>query len=521
LSRTFKRKQELRLKKESKKLRLTTATTGLSVDQLKQVQQLMLLANQSFAAQKYFEAEKCCRMALALYPKYADPYRILAGIALHFDKYVEAVELYEKALKIAPDAAVTLNNYSVALKVLKRHEDALAALNKCLRLNSKYFDALNNKGSVLSILGQMDKSLPFYEKAIAINPLYGKAYYNIATAHKFSKGDKYCDLFENAENNLEQMPKADQMNVHFALGKYHEDLKNYKSGITHYLKGNKIKSDGLDYTVQPAEELMLGIQNIFNGSDWALRKDVGSQSDVPIFVLGMPRSGTTLTEQILASHSEVFGAGELKLLDKVAGGMSVNKEGFFPTEKVDLEAFEKSIKKRADMFVNELQAIDPKSKHVIDKMPQNFRYIGLVHVLMPRAKIIHCRRNPIDTCLSNFRILFGERMEYTYKLEDIGRYYLAYDRMMKHWAKVLPGRFLDFQYEDVVADIDTQARRLIDHCDLEWEDACLDFHKTKRNVHTASTTQVRQPIYNSSVGRYEKYGDSLKPLLDILAPILS
>jgi len=517
----MKRKQELRLKKEAKKLLLTTASTGLTTEQLKKLQQLMQLANQAFNIQRYDEAEKCCRLALSMYPKYADPCHLLGGIALHFDKYVEAVNFYEKALEVAPDAPITLNNYSVALKFLNRHEDALAALNKCLLLKPKYFEALNNKGSVLSILGQMEKSLPFYEKSIKTNPLFGKAYYNIATTYKFKEADRYQKLFVKAESSLDQMTETDQMNMHFALGKYHEDLQDYKAGIVHYLEGNKLKRDTLDYTVEQAENLMLKMEAVFNDSgDWASRTEVGSQSDLPMFVLGMPRSGTTLTEQILASHPKIFGAGELKILDKVAGGMPVNKNGFFPEKNEDQKGFEESLRARGEMYVNELRKFDPKARHVTDKMPQNFRYLGLIHVLMPKAKIIHCKRNPVDTCLSNFRILFGEKMEYTYKLEDIGRYYLAYDRIMKHWAKVLPGRVLDVQYEDVVSDIDTQARRLIEYCGLEWDDACLGFYKTKRNVHTASTTQVRQPIYNSSVGRYERYGDLLKPLLDTLKPVL-
>nr|WP_240969521.1 sulfotransferase [Sneathiella limimaris] len=481
----------------------------------------MTLADTAFAEGRYPEAEKCCKLALGMYPKYADPYHLLGGIALQMDKYAEAVALFEQALKIAPNAPISLNNYGIALKFLNRHEEALVALNKSLKLKPNYHEALNNKGSVLSVLGQMDKSMPFFEKSAKVNPLFGKAYYNIATGHKFKEGDHFSQILQAGESNLEKMTETDQMNMHFALGKYYEDLKDYKKGFSHYLNANSLKRKTLDYSVETAENMMLKMEQVFSEeSDWPQRTDVGSQSDVPIFVLGMPRSGTTLTEQILASHPEVFGAGELKLLNVAANGLAVNNEGFFPTAEGVLEKFEKDIRRRGDLFVSELRKYDPKAAHITDKMPQNFRYLGLIHVLMPKAKIIHCRRNPVDTCLSNFRILFGEKMEYTYDLRDIGRYYLAYDRLMKHWEKVLPGRFLTVQYEDVVADLEGQARKIIDYCGLDWDDACLSFHKTKRSVHTASTTQVRQPIYNSSVGRYERYGDLLKPLLDTLAPVL-
>ncbi len=521
MNRALKRKQALKQKKEAKKLVLSPASTGLTNEQLIQLKKLMMLADAAYAEGKLPEAEKACKLALSIYPKYADPYHLLGGIALQMDKYTEAVMLFEKALSIAPEAPISLNNYSIALKFLNRHEEALTAINKSLRLKPNYHEALNNKGSVLTVLGKMEESIPFFEKSVKANPLFGKAYYNIATGHKFKAGDKFSKLMTSAEARISEMTETDQMNLHFGLGKYYEDIKEYKTGFKHYLKGNKLKRDSLDYTVESAENMMRKLEQVFPvGGEWKDRSDVGSQSELPIFVLGAPRSGTTLTEQILASHPDVFGAGELKLLNVAANGLTVNNNGFFPTEADVLPKFEAEVRRRGDVFVDELRKYDPKAKHVTDKMPQNFRYIGLIHMLMPKAKIIHCRRNPVDTCLSNFRILFGEKMEYTYDLEDVGRYYLAYDRLMKHWEKVLPGRFLTVQYEDVVADVEGQARRLIDYCGLEWDDACLDFHKTKRNVHTASSTQVRQPIYNSSVGRYERYGELLKPLLDTLAPVL-
>ncbi|WP_148301774.1 tetratricopeptide repeat-containing sulfotransferase family protein [Sneathiella glossodoripedis] len=521
MNRALKRKQALKQKKEAKKLVLSPASTGLTNEQLVQLKNLMTLADTAYAIGKFGEAEKACKLALAMYPKYADPLHLLGGIALQMDKYSEAALLFEKALSVAPDAPITLNNYSIALKFLNRHEEALVAINKSLRLKPNYHEALNNKGSVLTVLGKMDESMPFFERAVKANPLFGKAYYNIATGHKFKEGDKFSKLMKSAEAKLSEMSETDQMNMHFGLGKYYEDIKDYKVGFGHYLKGNEIKRKSISYKVESAEDMMRKMETVFpENGNWQERTEVGAQSDLPIFVLGVPRSGTTLTEQILASHPEVFGAGELKLLSTAANGLAVNNSGFFPTEETVLKKFEAEVRRRGNVFIDELRKYDSKAKHITDKMPQNFRFIGLIHMLMPNAKIIHCRRNPIDTCLSNFRILFGEKMEYTYSLQDMGRYYLAYDRLMKHWEKVLPGRFLTVQYEDVVADLEGQARRIIDHVGLEWDDRCLDFHKTKRNVHTASSTQVRQPIYNSSIGRYERYGELLKPLLDTLEPVL-
>ncbi|MEH6477747.1 MAG: sulfotransferase [Sneathiella sp.] len=441
MSRAMKRKQELRLKKKQKKLHLTTASTGLSAELLAKLQKVIQLANQAIEAQDYSKSKGFCLLALSIYPKCADPYHLLGGIALQDGQYTEALSHFEKALAISPDSPVTLNNYSIALKFSDRHEEALIALNKCLRLKPDYFEALSNKGSALSILGQVENSFSMYRKALKVNPNFGKAYLNIATAHKFTEGDDWCEVYEKAEKNLDTLAEIDRMNLHFALGKYHEDLERYEAGFSHYIKANKFKRNTFDYSVANDEKMMAKIQDVFDVEGaWVKRTEVGNQSNLPIFILGMPRSGTTLIEQILASHHKVHGAGELKAIKAAVDGLSVNSGGFFPTDQNALPKFDKKIRKRGDAFVEELRRHNKKAAHVTDKMPQNFQYLGLIHVLMPNAKIIRCRRNPVDTCLSNFRILFGDKMDYTYDLEEIGRYYLAYDRMVKHWGAVLSGR---------------------------------------------------------------------------------
>jgi hypothetical protein len=244
----------------------------------------------------------------------------------------------------------------------------------------------------------------------------------------------------------------------------------------------------------------------------------GDSSRLPIFVLGMPRSGTTLTEQIIASHPQVHGAGELPYLMEIArrdiGSGSVFPNNLHSLDRMKLTAM-------AAEYVTRLQRRAPGMRHITDKMPSNFYAVGLIHLMLPNARIIHVKRNPVDTCLSCFTQPFSSEQNYTFDLAELGRYYVDYFRLMQHWREVLPtGAFLDVQYEDIVADKEVQARRIIEYCGLEWNDACLDFHKNKRAVQTASAVQVRQPIYQSSVERWRKYERFLGPLLDALGDVV-
>jgi hypothetical protein len=244
----------------------------------------------------------------------------------------------------------------------------------------------------------------------------------------------------------------------------------------------------------------------------------GNPSRLPVFVLGMPRSGTTLVEQIISSHPDVHGAGELPDLLEIAQRDIAGTGAAFPN---NIPAIDKAgLAGWAADYVAGLHRRAPDARHITDKMPANFLAVGLINMMLPNAKIIHVSRNPVDTCLSCFMQLFGSGQEQTYDLAELGRYYADYARLMEHWRSVLPdGAFLDAQYEDIVADQETQARRMIAFCGLDWNDACIDFHKNKRSILTASVTQVRQPIYKSSVERWRHYEKFLGPLLDALGDL--
>ena len=233
---------------------------------------------------------------------------------------------------------------------------------------------------------------------------------------------------------------------------------------------------------------------------------VGEPSSIPLFIVGMPRSGTTLIEQILASHPQVFGAGELSNLEEAAAGVCSTGGHLYPFPEAMLHISGEHLQRLGARYVSEITRLCPNATHVTDKMPANFLFAGLIQLALPNARIIHAIRDPVDTCMSCFSKLFASGQYHTYDLEELSRYYRHYQALMEHWHRVLPsGRILDVRYEDVVADVEGQARRVISYCGLEWDKRCLAFHETERPVHTASAAQVRQPIYSSSIGRWHAY----------------
>jgi len=250
-----------------------------------------------------------------------------------------------------------------------------------------------------------------------------------------------------------------------------------------------------------------------------LRKKAGAgdPSTVPIFVVGMPRSGTTLIEQVLASHARAFGAGELVDLDHVVAALRSTNGAQTAFPEVVTEMTSEALRQAGSRYVERISSAVPNMERIVDKMPMNFRFIGLIYFALPNAKIIHVRRDPVDTCFSCYSLLFTGTQSYAYHLAELGRYYRAYEGLMEHWRQVLPhGLMLEVHYENVVNDLEGEARRIIDYCDLPWDDACLRFHETRRAVQTASAAQVRQPVHRLSIGRWRPYRRMLQPLLEAL-----
>jgi len=321
---------------------------------------------------------------------------------------------------------------------------------------------------------------------------------------------------EALAQNLAALPAEEQMMLHFALGKAYGDIGQREKSFAHLLAGNREKRRRTRYDEAAALDQLERLSKVFTPALMDARKGAGQRTEVPLFIVGMPRSGSTLVEQILASHPQVYGAGECEEFKRLADalrlpdGRPALPDGIAQLPDADLQGL-------GQAYLGRLQARAPRAARISDKTLSNFLYAGLIHLALPQAKFVHILRDPVDTCLSCFSHLFEGNLSFAYDLAELGRYWRGYERLMGHWRSVLPpGVMLELRYEDLVDDLPGQAHRLLEHCGLEWDEACLSFHQTARAVRTASLSQVREPIHRRSVQKWRAYGDLLQPLLDAL-----
>jgi tetratricopeptide (TPR) repeat protein len=502
------------------------------------------------------EAEAVYRKAIELMPNDPDTLDNLALALKDLDRLDEAAELLCRALLVEQRVDKFHAHYGAILLDQKKIEDAAAAAERALALNpdnpdavnlmgrvasergnpaaslSNYkralelkpdlADAHNNMGNALKELGQLGEAREAYLEALRLDPAIPGVYVNLADSKKFVPGDPHLVAMEKLAAKPENLSKIDRMQLDFGLGKAYADVEDFPRALKHLLAGNAAKRAAIAYDEKSTFALFDRIETAFSEALMKAEAGRGDPSAMPIFIIGMPRSGTTLTEQIIASHPLVHGAGELQTLNDVIlavrgphGDILAYPE-FIPA----LDA--RALQQIGAQYVALVRALAVKhrgadAKFVTDKMPSNYYFAGLIHLALPNAKIIHTVRDPVDTCISCYSRLFSAQQNHTYDLAELGRYYRRYEHLMAHWRRVLPpGRMLDVRYEEVVADLEKQARRIIAHCGLPWDDRCLSFYETERPVRTASATQVRQPIYKDAVGRWRAYQQYLGPLLGAL-----
>lgn len=397
--------------------------------------------------------------------------------------YEQALDLFEKVLRRLPDDPVTLTSKGHALKTFGRHEEA-----------------------VLS-----------YQTAVKSDPGYGDAYYGLANLKTYRFSDEELRLMELQEQG-NRLSYQNRIHICFALGKAYEDRKEYDASFGYYQRGNELKRvqsryDADQMTAELNSQILACTPVLFDK-----QSGKGCDASDPIFILGLPRAGSTLLEQILASHSQIDGTLELpnilSLAHRLRRQKQASNDSLYPDNLHDLEADQ--LRDMGQEFIDSTHIHRQGAPYFIDKMPNNFRHIGLIKLILPNAKIIDARREPMACCFSGFKQLFAEGQEFTYGLNEIGRYYSDYVRLMDHWDTVLPGAILRVQHEDVLDDLEGQVRRMLDYLDLPFEQACIDFHQTERAVRTASSEQVRQPITKASVDLWRHYETYLQPLKDAL-----
>jgi tetratricopeptide (TPR) repeat protein len=452
------------------------------------------------------EAVSCYERALELKPDYADAHNNLGNALSTLERIDEARAHYERALVLKPNWAYAHNNLGNALATQDRIDEAKAQYERALLLNPDYANAHNNLGNILKEQGKFDEAMAHYGRAIAIQPDYAEAHLNRAETKSFERGDADLAalqaLAEKSDLPAEKMPY-----VHFALAKAFDDVGDYTRAFEHLRQGNALKRGQIKYEEQGVLDLFQRISAVLDKTLFDRLAGLGDPSSIPIFVVGMPRSGSTLIEQILASHPQIQGAGELRTLEKMETG--------YPESIPALDGA--ALQRIGQAYLACLPALANGKVRIVDKLLGNFLRIGLIRLILPNARIIHSSRHPLDTCVSCYSKLFTTGLSFTYDLAELGRYYRAYSELIAHWRSVLPpGAMLDVAYEDVVDDLEGQARRLIDYCGLPWDDCCLGFHHNARPVRTASAVQVRQPLFRGSLQRWRHYAAGLGPLLEAL-----
>jgi tetratricopeptide (TPR) repeat protein len=463
---------------------------------------------------RFDEALTSYDKAVALKPDYADAFYNRGNALRELKRFDEALTSYDKAVALKPDFAEAFCNRGFALGKLKRFDEALASYDKALAIKPDFVEALNDRAIEMVVLGRLAEAQRDIEQAIQLAPRKPRYYYTLGQITRYVAAAPRVTAMEELVHDATSLAIDDRIHLHFALAKAYEDLGRPERAFSQLLAGNALKRSQITYEETITVRMHNRIQEVFTPKLLQTFQNVGEPSRVPIFIVGMPRSGTTLIEQILASHPDVFGGGELDYLSKVGADIQPSDNNLEVSRELVSSIPSEQFRQIGESYLAKIKLLAPEAARVVDKMPANYLNVGLIHLALPNAPIIHVVRDPVDTCISCFSQLFAGDLNYTYDLAELGRYYGYYEALMAHWHQVLPlGRILDVRYEGVVANLEDMARRIVAHCGLAWDAHCLAFHQTKRPIRTASVTQVRRPIYKSSVGHRFKYETFLAPLL--------
>jgi len=485
------------------------------------------------------EAELHGRTALELAPNYAQAFDNLGNLLKSLGRNQEALAHHNKAVELQPQSARSHNNVGNDLRALGHHEKAIPSFVRALEINPSYAEAHNNLGSALNSLGRYKEAIASYANAIAIkpniaifynnignsyhhlgdfsdamaaynnairlNPSYAQAYRNLSEIKRYGEDDPLVKQM----NDLLGSPNCsndDLMNIRFALGKANADIGDCAQAFEHFYHGNRLRKTQLGYDISSDQALFASIKELFSHGVAALDVTPTLSDKKPILYSACRALGTTLVEQILASHPLVHGAGELQLMPQLV--RSAN-HGIISNHS-DMQSIR-------DAYLSAVQQLAPDKPYIVDKMPYNFVWIGHILTTLPEAKIVHLKRDAVAVCWSNFKHCFSSAGNgFSYDLEDVARYYRLYEELMLFWHQQFPGRILDFSYEALTNNQADETHRLLEYVELEWDDRCIDFHATERAVATASSRQVRQKLYQGSSEEWRRYETYLRPMLNII-----
>ena len=523
---------------------------------LKELPPALLAVTELLHEGKLLKAENLCRHFLQNNKHHIDGMCLLAQIGTEMKIYDDAEFLLSTALELKPDHLNARAQYLNLLIRLGKYKAAEKQVNKLLSKQPDNLSFKISKASVLTGLGQIDPAIDLFKQAIGeddqiagfhlqlghalkvrgdieqaitayqnayqLNPSYGDAFWSLANTKTYRFSDEEITQMQT-QQKAEGLSITDKVQLYFATGKAFEDRKDYDQAFAAYEQGNKLQHENSNFDISKTEQKIDDQIKHCTKELFEIRGNLGLNAPDPIFIVGLPRAGSTLLEQILASHSQVDGTMELhNILGLASRLQSRNQNSAADAEPKNQypqnlgEINPEYFKRFGQQFIEETKVYREKAPLFIDKMPNNFLHIGLIRLILPNAKIIDARRPPMACCFSGFKQLFAEGQDFSYNLDDIGRYYQGYMKLMTHWHDVLPGFILTVNHEDVVDDLETQVRRMLDFCGLEFEQSCVDFHKTKRNIKTPSSEQVRQPIYKSATEQWINFEHHLSPLKKVL-----
>jgi tetratricopeptide (TPR) repeat protein len=457
------------------------------------------------------EAVAAYRRAAELAPQEASVHNNLGNTLFDLSRYGDAIAAFERAIALQPNLAAACVNLGCALREIGATDDAEAAFRRALAIDGGLAEAQVGLGQCRQRQGDFEAATASFRRALEIDPDGFDAISNLLQMGPVAADDPLLPRLEALADNG-RLPHKHRIAAQFVLGKVRDDWGDYDAAFARFRLGNALQFADSPYDAAEIEDLAARSKTAF-GHNVLTRfggRD-GGGGVVPIFVLGMPRSGTTMVERILTSHPAVQGGGESGAIEHAADHLQRNLNAAAPYPECVADLDRDTASALAAAYIGQFDDLGG-ATHVTDKMPDNFRWLGLIAVLFPNARVVHCRRHPLDTCLSCYFQLFKEAHAYAYDLAALGAYYRAYDDLMAHWRKVLPLDILDLDYEDLVADQEGVSRGLIDFCGLAWDDRCLRFHEQAGEVRTASYWQARQPVYARSVGRWRHYAAHIGPL---------
>ena len=467
-----------------------------------------------YNSNEFYILENKARGLLKKYKKSVDLQNILGFALSSQGKLIDATKIFEKIIKTQPDFYFAYNNMGNVLKDLCKLDEAKIYYQKCIKINPNYIEAYIGLGKIFLDLNKLDKSAAVFKQALKLKPENGELHRRLSQVVKYEQTSSHVKDMEKIISSGDATHNQ-QMHLSFALGKAYEDMKSYDKAFLHWKKGNFLKRKQIKYSTKYQARLVKTIKENFTNDLFEKFKNYGNRDNTLIFIVGMPRSGTTLVQQIISSHPKVFGVGESNQFSNKINECFFKENGFLKENLYNFDPI--NFNKIGEEYIKNIRQLSTDTKHILVKDLLNFTWLGFIKLIFPNAKIIHCVRNPMDTCVSLFKNYFVGGVDFSYDLIELGEYYNLYRDVMLFWNNILPNYYVNIFYEELINNPKKQIEKLLNVCNLEWNESCMQFYNNKHFMSTGSNSiNIHQPIYKTSMQYWKRYEKQLQPLLEIL-----